>query len=103
MYEGGAGVDALAAVGLTPEDFGDEDTVEVWPDCYEAVMLMHRLRTQWRVGMGGATGLDYNVAMRLIDQTGHTGQAWDDLLADLQVMEIEALAAMDDAREDAKP
>ena len=56
--------------------------------------LFSRLRTQWRMGPSGATGLDYGAAYPLLDRLGLSAPDWDALLADLQVMEAEALSAM---------
>lgn len=51
--------------------------------------LYERIRTQWRVGMGGATGLDYNPAIALIQS-----KRWrlDLALELLQVVEFTILA-----------
>ena len=35
--------------------------MEVWPDNLEAGNVFIQLSTQWRTGMRGVTGLDYNV------------------------------------------
>ena len=98
LFTPGPSPDALGALGLAPEDFEACGDVEVWPECWPAVMLMGRVRTQWRNGMAGATGLDYGVVFRLMDQLQLEGEAWDDMLEDIQTMEFEALAAMDEAR-----
>ncbi|WP_041742284.1 DUF1799 domain-containing protein [Collimonas fungivorans] len=45
------------------------DAVEIWPDNLLAVNVFIQMSTQWRTGMSGATGLDYNslpVVMRLM-------------------------------------
>lgn len=57
-----------------------------------SVSLFRKLHTQWRVGMSGAYGLDYNVVFKLLDR--HAGDAWDDTLDDIQILEEAALAAM---------
>lgn len=62
----------------------------MWP----AVLLLQRLRTQWRVGMGGAVGLDYSVMYRMMDRMGLDKDAYDQLEADIQVMEDEVLAML---------
>lgn len=56
--------------------------------------LFLRLRTQWRHGFNGPTGLDYNVAFRLLDGAGYTGASWDIALDELQQMELAALDEM---------
>lgn len=54
--------------------------------------------TQWRTGMGGATGLDYNVLFRLLDREAGSAERWDELFDDVRVMESVALEEM--ARKD---
>lgn len=67
-----------------PDDFppGLEWEDDIW-------QLYERIRTQWRVGMGGAHGLDYNPAIALIQCKG-----WrlDLALELLQVVELTILA-----------
>ena len=92
MYEPEPTAEKLAAFGFKPSDF--ESVVEYWPDVREAVHLFSRVRTQWRVGAGGATGLDYSSIYPLMDRMGLSVEQWDELLSDIQVMEIEALVAM---------
>jgi len=50
--------------------------------------------TQWRVGMNGPTGLDYNVLFRLMDEAKIVGEEWHDTLADVRVLESAALTSM---------
>lgn len=50
--------------------------------------------TQWRVGFGGATGLDYTAVYPLLDRFTETQDEWADLFSDLRVLENEALATM---------
>ena len=49
------------------------------------------MRTQWRVGMGGPTGLDYSVLYRRMDRMGLTPEQYDQMEADIAVMESAAL------------
>lgn len=92
MYEPEPTAEKLAAFGFNPSDF--ESDVEYWPDVREAVHLFSQVRTQWRVGAAGATGLDYGVVFALMDRMGLSADQWDELLGDIQVMEIEALVTM---------
>ncbi|EOW6511521.1 DUF1799 domain-containing protein [Cronobacter malonaticus] len=81
----------LALYGLTPGDYEDE-TVEVWPDVWPAFCVFRAISTQWRTGMGGASGLDYNVlpwVMRL-----HNIEDEATALSDISVMERTALKIM---------
>lgn len=94
MFRRPPDAEALAALGLMPEDFADDETVEVWPDAWEAFLLFQRVATQWRAGAVGAIGLDYNVLFRLMDRQGLDGDDWDDMLDDIQTMEHAALVAM---------
>ena len=83
----------MRANGLTPEDYAQE-AVEYWPEHEQAVTLFCRLSTQWRVGAGGATGLDYAAIYPLMDRLGLPPDEWDLLLADVQVLERAALSEM---------
>jgi hypothetical protein len=82
----------VAAFGFKPEDYGD--WVEIWPENWDSVTLFRRMTTQWRMSMGGPTGLDYNVLFRLLDNERLSGDDWDLMLADVSVMEAAALEAM---------
>lgn len=54
--------------------------------------------TQWRAGMGGPTGLDYNAVYPLLDRAAKDPQEWDELFSDIQVMEGAALKQMRENR-----
>jgi hypothetical protein len=84
-------------LGLTVDDL--DDTVEVFPDIWPAFALMAAMGTQWRVGMGGATGLDYGVIREVGSVIGMTKKQISKAFPDLQVMEAEALAVMAEARQ----
>lgn len=97
MYEKEEGPPAnpfLAALAAR----GGERVVEVWPENYVAFNLFRELQTQWRVAIGGATGLDYAVVYRRLDRIAKDDQEWDELYADIQVMEGAALKQMSDNR-----
>ena len=85
----------MSAFGFTPADYAAE-TVEVWPENWPAVRLFNRLGTQWRIGMIGATGLDYTAAYPLMDRLNLPADEWDDLLSDLQTLESAALNVMNE-------
>lgn len=87
----------LAAAGLRPEDFAGED-VEVWPENWQAFRLLCDIRTQWRGAGMGIIGLDYNVLYHKLDRMGLTPEQYDDLEADIQVMEQAAMAAMKEGK-----
>jgi hypothetical protein len=83
----------LAASGMTAEDL-ECDPVEIWPENQQAYFLFADLRTQWRMGMGGACGLDYMVLYAKLDRMGLTREETDELEQDVRAMEFEALSAM---------
>ncbi|MFG6457865.1 DUF1799 domain-containing protein [Roseateles sp. BYS96W] len=56
--------------------------------------------TQWRVGMGGATGLDYTPLMRLLDREQLNADDWRDTFDSVRAIEA---AALDQMRENAAP
>lgn len=93
MHERSPDEKELAAFGLTPEDVAPEP-IEIWPENWRAYELMCFLGTQWRVGMGGPTGLDYGVMYRKMDRMQLTPDEYDQLEWDMQVMENAALACI---------
>ena len=74
--------------------------VEVWPDNHAAFILFNNLSTQWRIGMGGPTGLDYAAVYPLLDRAAKDPQEWDELFSDIQVMEGAALKQIGETRAD---
>ena len=70
-----------------------------WPENERAILLFNDLFTQWRVGAGGATGLDYAAAYPLMDRRAASPEEWEDLFYALRVMESAALEAMAEERE----
>jgi hypothetical protein len=75
------------------EDF-DGEAVEVWPENHRAYFLFLALQTQWRVGMAGPTGLDYNTLFHKMDRMRLEPDEYDELEADVRTMEFAALEAM---------
>ena len=74
--------------------------MEVWPDNHAAFILFNNLSTQWRIGMGGPTGLDYAAVYPLLDRAAKDPQEWDELFSDIQVMEGAALKQIGENRAD---
>jgi hypothetical protein len=83
----------MLAAGLRPEDFGEE-VIEIWPENEAVITLFGNLGTQWRVGMGGVIGLDYNVMFHLMDRMNLSPQDYDHLFADMRVAEAEAISIL---------
>lgn len=86
-------------VGFDLFGLAQESEVLVWPENELAFDTFSRLRTQWRVGMAGPTGLDYNAAFSLIDRLGLSRKKAAALFDDVQTMEYEAIQAMAENRE----
>ncbi|ETT00228.1 MAG: DUF1799 domain-containing protein [Providencia alcalifaciens] len=73
------------AFGFPP----DLDDVEVVPDVWESYLVFSAMSTQWRVGMNGATGLDYSVIPNVLELLNIKSKAT--IFDDLRVMELKAL------------
>lgn len=80
----------LQGLGLAPEDFPPPEC-ELWADNWPAIQLFTQVSTQWRVGMNGPTGLDYNVVFHELDRRELERAAYDDLMGSIRVIEHEAL------------
>jgi len=73
--------------------------VEVWPDAWTAFCLFEALGTQWRLGPGGPSGLDYTAIPGTAKMIGIKRREMAEAFHDLRVMENEALAVMAEASE----
>lgn len=80
---------------MTPEDYAAQD-IEVWAENKRTVDLFSLMGTQWRIGMGGPTGLDYGAVLGVMREMGVTGDAALTMLDDIRVMESQALRTMRD-------
>lgn len=85
--------------GLKLEEIPEED-IFVWDINWNTFTLFNAVGTQWRVGMGGATGLDYNVVPLVAKSLGIKNKELTALFPDLQVMENEALITMRENQKD---
>ena len=66
-------------------------TVEIWEENHESFKVFNAMSTQWRVGMNGYTGLDYNalpVVMRLL---GIKRNEYAQIFDDVRLMESAAM------------
>lgn len=69
--------------------------IGVWPENWQSVgFFMDYCRTQWRVGMGGATGLDYTAVLACLRTLRLPRAEFDSMFADVRTMEAAALGAM---------
>ena len=69
----------------------DDDVTEVWPENFEVFQLFATLQTQWRTGMSGPSGLDYNTLFGLMAMQHLSDERQCELLDDIRVMESAAL------------
>lgn len=69
-----------------------EQDFELWPENVEFVSLFMKLRTQWRVGPTGITGLDYTGVLSVLTFLGIKPEP--ELFGHLQTMESAALEAL---------
>lgn len=90
MYAADDSAAELAIFGLSAADF-EPDIVHVWPENLRALNLFTSLATQWRTGMSGPTGLDYNVLFHRMDRLALPAEEYEQLFDDIRVIESEAL------------
>lgn len=67
---------------------------EVWPENMPSIRLFSSLQTQWRVGMNGPTGIDYNVLFTRMSQMKLSEQDHEWMFDDIRTIESEALSIM---------
>lgn len=70
----------------------------VFPEHQTAVVLFEAMRTQWRSGFSGPTGLDYAVLPSLFRLHGVKRSQQRKLFEDLRVMELEVLIMFSEQR-----
>lgn len=97
MYTPPPSAEEAAAFGLTLEE-ASGDPVDVWPDNLRAVNVFTAMSTQWRAGMGGATGLDYAALPVVLRLMAVPRKAWPAILEDIRVLEAAALDTMQKQR-----
>lgn len=68
-----------------------EEDFYLWPECLPAFNVFQSLQSQWRVGMAGATGLDYTAVEAFMRMNGVRRKDQAELLYCLQVMEFATL------------
>jgi len=86
--------DELAGTGFTLEDYADEEPVEIWPENMPSINLFFTLSTQWIMGPGGATGLNYIPLFHRMDRMNLSEQDYEWMFDDIRVIEAAALTAM---------
>lgn len=83
----------MLAAGLLPEDF-DNESFEIWPENDESISLFSSVSTQWRMGAGGPTGLDYVALFARMDRMKLDDKTHERLFQDIRVIESEALSIL---------
>lgn len=73
----------------------------MWDVNWPAFDVLNEMSTQWRVGVGGATGLDYAAFPVVASLLGYKKKHHADIFQDLRIMENEALITMGENRKDA--
>ena len=66
----------------------------VWPDNAASVNVFIAMSTQWRAGMGGATGLDYSALPVVMRHAGIKRADQPAIFDDLRILEDAALETM---------
>ena len=94
LYTPGPSAEELAAIGLRPEDVADDSVVEVWEENWVPFLIFNKLRTQWRVGMNGPTGMDYSLLPMLLTMFRVKPKRESEILDSLIIMETTALNVM---------
>lgn len=72
----------------------DDTAVPVWSDNLPAINVLIAVSTQWRVGMNGATGLDYNVLPAVFQMMQIPNDDWPDTFECLRILESESMKMM---------
>ena len=86
--------------GLKLEEIPVEEVL-IWDINWDTFNLFYSMTTQWRVGMGGAVGLDYSVIPTVGKLLGFKTKKINEMFPDLRVMENEALVTMGENQKDA--
>ena len=76
----------------------EDDGLGVWPENWRAVRIATMMHSQWRTGMNGAYGWDYNVLPIIDDKTPEPPpesreERYDEFVS-LQVIEAEMVRLM---------
>lgn len=77
----------------------DDEPFCLWTENVPAWNAWLAVQTQWRVGMAGATGLDYQGVRAALDEMGLDPEQRRSIFCSLQACERAALEAWDEQRE----
>ena len=74
---------------------GKEWRCVLWAENWPAMKFyLEVMRTQWRHGFSGPTGLDYNVLLHELDRRDLSRDDYDDLFGAVRTIESEALKCL---------
>ena len=99
MYASGPSDKELEAFGLAREDVMDNSVVEIWEENWVPFLIFKDLVRQWRIGMGGPTGLDYSALPFVFDLHEVKRKKRQDVFDAIRQMEDEALRVMQEQNE----
>lgn len=85
-------------LGFTDDDLDIE--IELWPENALPMQVFMAMQTQWRIGMGGATGLDYSALPVVEARLGVPKQRRAECFRGLQIIEREVLRVWGEAAKD---
>lgn len=94
MYQKPPTDEELQAVGLSRDDFDDDEVEEIFvtQDMLDSWNIFMAMQTQWRSAGSGAYGLDYNVLPMMFDI--YKIENRELALDDLRLLEAKALEIM---------
>lgn len=78
--------------GIVPSGHPAWDDTSPWPENAETCRVFDRLATQWRVGFGGAVGLDYGAIPVVLGLLGIPADRHSRVFEGLRIMEHETLS-----------
>jgi hypothetical protein len=92
----------LAFFGLQPDApvLPEVEPFYLWPEHVEPYMLFASLRTQWRHGFAGPTGLDYGAVLAHMAAARLPEQKFDWLYECVRIMEQGALEGFTELRQE---
>ena len=89
-------------MGVPPEMFAKlaaSAVEDVWAQNWQAFVIFAGLGTQWRVGMSGATGLDYTAVWATLNALVPSAKRRNKVFGQIRIMESAALELMSERRE----
>lgn len=63
----------------------------MWEENWDVLALFQRYMTQWRASARGPIGLDFTVFHDALDRKGIKGDAFDEFVIKLRIIETQAL------------